>query len=404
MNKNKNKKKKTEARIGKVNPIFYALACAYLKPKYTKKYGITYDNDIVKEIKGPAIIVATHTSDEDHMISGMTLYPVRPTYIVSEHFTRIPSTARLLKLMHVITKKMFCADISTIRNVMRAKKENAVIVIFAEGRLSCYGHTLPVADGTAELIKKLGVDLYAWKGEGAYLTFPKWRDKGDARCGKIHSSVKLLLTADEVAAKSVNEIKEITAKAIENDDELAMAGVEYKSKDIARGVDRILFKCPKCLKEGTITAGEGHIRCECGLDATLDSFYRLHNAPFERINEWFEWQQESIDLDNEVLSSKAILGCCGKDGFMDSNAGEGEVYMDKNVFKLSGTLHGEPIEFSIAPEKIGAFPVTPGDHFDIYINNKLVYVAPIPDSNSTVKWVCFLDKLNATRKAEKTKV
>ncbi len=403
MNKNKNAKKKSEKRIGKVNPIFYAAACAYLKPKYTKKYGITYDNEIVKDIKGPAIIVATHTSDEDHMISGMTLYPVRPTYIVSEHFTRIPSTARLLKLMHVITKKMFCADISTIRNVMRAKKEGAVLVIFAEGRLSCYGHTLPVADGTAELIKRLGVDLYAWKAEGAYLTFPKWRDKGDSRQGKIHSSVKRLLTADEVAKASVDEIREITARAIENDDELAMAGVEYKSKDISRGVDRILFKCPKCLKEGTITASEGHIRCECGLDATLDSFYRLHNAPFERVNEWFEWQQSTIDVETEFLSTKAILGCCGKDGFMDSNAGEGEVYMDKDIFKISGTLHGEPIEFSIQPEKIGAFPVSPGDHFDIYINNKLVYVTPA-EPNSTVKWVCFLDRLNEVRKTEKASV
>jgi hypothetical protein len=286
---------------------------------------------------------------------------------------------------------------------MRAKKEGAVLVIFAEGRLSSYGHTLPVADGTAELIKRLGVDLYAWKAEGAYLTFPKWRDKGDSRQGKIRSSVKLLLTADEVSKASVDEIREITAKAIENDDELAMAGVEYKSADISRGVDRILFKCPNCLKEGTITAGEGHIRCECGLDATLDSFYRLHNAPFERINEWFEWQQNSIDVETESLYTRATLGCCGKDGFMDANAGEGEVYMDKDIFKLSGTLHGEPIEFSIQSDKIGAFPVSPGDHFDIYINNKLVYVAPA-EPNSTVKWVCFLDRLNEVRKTEEASV
>ena len=49
---------------------------------------------------------------------------------------------------------MFTADISTIKNILRAKKENAVIVMFPEGRLSCYGHTLPIAEGTAELIKK----------------------------------------------------------------------------------------------------------------------------------------------------------------------------------------------------------------------------------------------------------
>ena len=394
-----NKKNKSSKRVGKPNRFLYAVVYSVLKRKYTKKYGITFDKSIVKNIKGPAIVVATHTSDEDHIISALTLYPVRPNYIVSEHFMHNPSTAKLLKLMHVIPKKMFTPDVSTIKNIMRAKKEKGVIVIFPEGRLSCYGHTVPVTDGTAELIKKLGVDLYAWKAEGAYLTFPKWRDKGDSRPGKINASIKLLLSADEVQNKDVSEIREITEKAILHDDELAMEGVEYISEDISRGADRILFKCPLCLKEGTITAGENHIRCECGLDATLDSHYRLSGAPFSRINEWFEWQQESIDIETEVLSSKARLGCCKEDGFMDAYAGEGEVYLDKDVFKLSGTLHGEKVEFSVRSEKIGAFPVTPGDHFDIYHNGRLIYVYPEPDLRSTVKWVCFLDKLNSKRSA-----
>ena len=393
-----NKKRNSKKRIGKVNPLLYAAVYAVLKRKYTKKYGISFNNDIIKDIKGPAIVVATHTCDVDHILSALTLYPIRPTYIVSEHFIRKKSTARLLKLMHVITKKMFTPDVSTIMNVMRAKSENAVIVIFPEGRLSCYGRTLPIADGTAELIKKLGVNLYAWKAEGAYLSFPKWRDKGDSRCGKINASVKLLLSADEVAEKSISQIKEITEAAIFNDDELAMRGIEYKCDDMARGVDKILFKCPGCLNEGTVTAGGNHIRCECGLDATLDSYYRLSGAPFESINEWFEWQLNSIDTENEKLFAKARLGACGEDGFMNTNAGEGEVYLDRNEFRLSGTLHGEKIEFSVATEKIGAFPITPGDHFDIYHNGNLIYVYPEPDLRSTVKWVCFLDSFNAKRK------
>ncbi len=395
------KKKKSRKAIGKVNPILYCIAHAFVKRRFNKKYGITYDKDIVKSIKGPAIVVATHTCDVDHILSALTLYPVRPTYIVSEHFIHNPSTAKLLKLMHVITKRMFTSDASTIMNIMRAKRENAVIVLFPEGRLSCYGHTLPVTDGTAELIKKLGIDLYAWKADGAYLTFPKWRDKGDARCGKIHASVKLLLTADEVKAKDVSEIKAITDAAILHDDENAMQGVEYKSEDIARGVDKILFKCPVCLKEGAITEQDGHIKCECGFDATLDSTYRLHNAPFGSINEWFEWQQNSIDTENETLVSKARLGCCGADGFMDGNAGEGEIYLDKNVFNLSGSLHGEKIEFSVATDKIGAFPITPGDHFDIYHNGELIYVYPEPDPKITVKWVCFMDRLHMDNNAPK---
>ncbi len=396
----KSKKSKSKKNIGKVNPLLYAAVYAVLKPMYTRKYSVEFDKAIVKDIKGPAIVIATHTSDVDHILSALTLYPVRPTYIVSEHFTRKPSTARYLKLMHVITKKMFTPDASTIVNIMRAKREDAVIVIFPEGRLSCYGHSLPVADGTAELIKKLGVDLYVWKGEGAYLSFPKWREKGGERKGKIKASVKLLLSADEVAEKGITEIKAITENAILHDDELAMQGVEYKCDDIALGVDKILFKCPKCLKEGTITAQNGHIRCECGLDATLDNFYRLHDTPFERINEWFEWQQESIDTENEKLSSKVRLGCCKDDGFMDEYAGEGFAYLDKDIFTLSGTVHGEKIEFSLTPDKIGAFPITAGEHFDVYYHGKLIYVYPQPDERMCVKWVCFLDKLMSEKRSE----
>ena len=84
---------------------------------------------------------------------------------------------------------------------------------------------------------------------------------------------------------------------------------------------------------------------------------------------------------------------------MDAYAGEGEIYLDKDVFRLSGTLHGENVEFSVRSEKIGAFPITPGDHFDIYHNGRLIYVYPEPDLRSTVKWVCFLDKLNSKRNA-----
>ena len=391
-------KKKNKKKIGKVNPILYGALFATLGTFYRLKYHITFDKRIVKDIKGPAIVLATHTSDQDHILSGMTLYPIRPTYIVSEHFLHKRDTAGLLKLMHVISKKMFTPDVSTIVNTMRAKKENAVIVIFAEGRQSCYGHTLPIAEGTAELIKKLGINVYAWKAEGAYLTFPKWRNKGDDRIGKIHCSVRSVLTAEDVAKMSIEQIKEVTENAVRHDDELAMPNVEYKSKTMAEGVEKILFKCPKCLKEDKIKGEGNRIRCSCGLDATLDSQYRLHGAPFDRINPWFEWQQESMDTENGHLAGKVRLGCCGEDDFMDPNAGEGEVYMDKDIFKLSGSMHGEKIDFSVPTDRIGAFPISPGDHIDIYHGGKLIYIYPLPNQNDAVKWVSFLDNLNAKKK------
>ena len=392
--KENDKKNKRKKRIGKINLPFFLVAGFALRLIYKFKYGLTIDRKGIKGIKGPAIVLGSHTCDQDHILSGLTFYPVRPTYIVSEHFMHCPDTATLMKRMHVITKKMFTPDVSTILNIMRAVKEKAILFIFPEGRLSCYGHTLYVTDGTAELIKKLGLNVYVWHTEGGYLTFPKWREKGDNRRGKIRCSAKLLMTAEEVEKMELQQIRDIASEAIFNDDELSMQGVEFKSKTIAKGVDKILFKCPVCKKEGTITSEGNHIRCTaCNLDATLDNFYRLHDAPFERVNEWFEWQQNSIDTENECLETKARFGCCGKDDMMDENAGEGTIYLDKNVFKFSGTLHGELIEFETEPEKIKAFPITPGVHFDIYHKGKLIYIYPLPDTRMSTKWLCFMDKL-----------
>ena len=60
-------------------------------------------------------------------------------------------------------------------------------------------------------------------------------------------------------------------------------------------------------------------------------------------------------------------------------------------------MHGEKVEFSLETKKIGAFPMSPSDHFDVYHNGKLIYVYPQPDQRMTVKGVCFLDKLNAKK-------
>lgn len=106
-----------------------------------------------------------------------------------------------------------------------------------------------------------------------------------------------------------------------------------------------------------------------------------------------------MDTDHSHLYTKARLGCCGEDGFMDPNAGEGEVYIDKDTFRLTGTLHGETVEYETKPEKIGAFPIMPADHFDVYHNGRLIYVYPQPDERASVKWVCFLDDLMARKRA-----
>jgi len=41
--------------------------------------------------------------------------------------------------------------------------------------------------------------------------------------------------------------------------------------------------------------------------------------------------------------------------------------------KLCGKIFDEDVDFTVKTEHLGAFPITPGDHFDIYHNGELIY-------------------------------
>ena len=103
-----------------------------------------YDIKALKGIRGPAFIVCPHVSNIDFLLVAVALLPHRPTFVVSQHFMTHPKIRWILEKMHVIPKKMFCPDIKTILSIMRAKESGNLIVLFPEGRLTCFGHSLQV--------------------------------------------------------------------------------------------------------------------------------------------------------------------------------------------------------------------------------------------------------------------
>ncbi|MBQ8350875.1 MAG: 1-acyl-sn-glycerol-3-phosphate acyltransferase [Clostridia bacterium] len=362
-----------------------------LYPIYRRRYGVTLDTAALKEIKGPALVIAPHTSNKDHWLLGIALYPTRPTFVISEHFTANPKLRPILRLAHVITKKMFCPDVGTIMNILRAAREGNTIVLFPEGRLTCNGRTGALTDGTATLAKKLGLDVYSVTANGASLTFPKWAKK--PRRGSIRIVANKLMSADEVKALPLSEIESRMQNAIAHDDAAAMAGVPYRAKGMAEGLDGILYRCPSCEKELTLQSAGDYLSCSCGMQARLDQRYRLHDVPFHTILQWYDWQIAAVDLGRDVLETDAIIGAVDEKGNMDEHAGQAHVRMDKETFSFDGTVFGQPISFTRRTVDITAFPTTVGSHFDIYHNNKMYYIFPQPDTRISVKWVAYLDRL-----------
>lgn len=388
--------KTTKKVIKKPNPFLYYLASLIIAPYLKFMLHTTYDRSGIRDIETPSIVVCPHVSNIDFLLVAVALFPHRPTFVVSQHFMAKPKIRRILEIMHVIPKKMFCPDVKTILNIMRAKESGNIIVIFPEGRLSCFGHSLQVTDGTAELIKKLGISVYTICENGAYKTLPKW-GKAGARPGRIEVTSAKLIDSADLADMTIDEINAVLDQAILHDEDAILTDVTYKCKAPALGLDGILYKCPECMSEFETVSDDHSITCRrCGFSARLDEKYRLSGGPFERINDWFFWQESLIDLDTP-LETDCLVGTTDSDGYMDMKAGQGHITMDRENIHFTGTCYGQPLEFTESTSIIKGFPASVGNHIDIYHKKQLYYIKPQPDSRVTIKWVSYLDKLTKER-------
>ncbi len=398
--KNKAKKQKKPKKIGRPSRLLYWLFYHFVYPRYRRRYGLSLEGArALREIKGPAIVLASHTSQKDHWLLGMALYPVRPNFVVSEHFTKKPLLRPLLSLAHVITKKMFCADVRAVINMTRAVREGNTIVLFPEGRLTAYGRTARLADGTAALIRKLGVDVYTFHANGAALTFPKWSK--EPHRGEIRVTAERLFTAEEAKALPLEEIEVRMAEAVAHNDYEAMRGVTYRSVAPAAGLDGILYRCPACEREFTMTAEGNTLTCPCGMRATLGEDYRLQGVPFDTPLDWYDWQCAALDT-GTPLTCEARVGTYGRDGKMDKHAGHARITLDREKFTFEGEAFGEALSFTRTTDSLPAFPITVGEEFDVYHRNVLYYLFPEPDNRAAMKWVAYLDRVTEQRIGAKT--
>ena len=399
--KDKSSSKKKYVRANRLVYWFFISVVARLLLKL--KLHTVYDRSGFSELMekgGPALVISSHISNLDFLFAGVALYPNIVTFVGSHHFTTNKITNFFIKASHAIPKKMFCADVSTIISIMRAKEAGQIIVIYPEGRLTCSGHSVQVTEGTAELAKKLGVDVYWLTQDGAYKSVPKWGGL-KFRPGKVVVRGGKLFSAGELKDMTPKEIKAGMERVIYHDEDKLLTDVSYKSKAPAVGLEGILYKCPVCGAEFTTKTEKDRLWCEkCGAEWTLDTRYVLHGPVFDHINAWYDWQEETIDLD-EPIDSEVDVATPGEDGLLVKDAGHGRLRVDRESISFSGEVLGQLLEFTEKTTITSAFPASVADHVSMYSKRVLYYFYPCPDKRVTVRWVQYLDKVTKERNKQK---
>ena len=399
--------KKKQKKIGKPLALLYHPAFLLVSLYYRLRYRVHIDNSALDPEAGAAIVLATHTSNKDHFLTAMALYPRRVTFVMSQHFFEKKALRPILRLMCAIPKKMFCPDASSVLSMIRAIREGNTLVLFPEGRLTCNGKSCPITPGTADLVRKLGVPVYTITAEGAGKTFPKWAKK--PRIGRIDVRLRKLFAGPELKNMELPDVEQAIANAIAHNAWESLPNVKFRSRKPAEGLDTILWRCPRCGAEHTLVCKKDTVTCtHCQLEARVDAHGQISGVKgIKTVYDWYEHNARTLDLNFPLecacsvriapidLKKKQELRERRKNGAKITNTGEGKFSLSREGIVFDGIVNGIGDHFSLLGKDVpGALPITPGDHFDVYYGGVLYFITPEPDPRDAVKFVAYMDKMH----------
>ncbi len=305
----------------------------------------------VKQLKGPYLILSSHASFMDFAQMVCGLFPRTTGWVMSvEEFRR---GDWLMYGIGGMPKRKFTHDIVTAKHVMRyIKTLKHTCTIYPEARFSLAGINERLDDALGKLCKHLKVPVVLFKANGNFLCSPQWC-KHPYKKIRQEAEISLLISEEELKTMTADEVQAKIEKAFERDEYKWQVekGYHIKSKHRAKGLHRILYKCPACGEEFKMNSEGTKLWCEgCGATWEMDTLSRLHGvnteAGYSHIPDWYRWEREEVrkevqagtyhfedDVRVEDYYSTKV-------GFLD--VGMAHVVHDENGFTFTGEVNGKP--------------------------------------------------------------
>lgn len=396
-------------KIQPPNGIYNILGAVW-KIFIAKKYNIHYiiKKDPKKEA-GSFIFISNHASRLDYIFTGIPVLPKRMNYVAGYNEFHRSHLSLVFKLLRVIPKKNFTPDIYTIRELKRVLKKGGNICIFPEGMSSISGANQPVAKGTGKLLKSQKLPVYYSIIRGGYLTSPKYNLKD--RPGYVEVEIDQLFTPEQLASMTPDEIEDTINAAIYHDD-YAWNKIHQHHFDIgengAENLEDLLFWCPKCGKQHTMTTEGNKIFCkECGNGAMLLDTYEM--VPFdesriipETQTKWFNMQREvikeEVSSEDFKLTCKVDLGMLPDYEHLKNEAtskiiGSGLLTLDRSGLTFEGCKNGNDYTFHIESRHLPTYGMCT-DVSRFYTFHDGNFVEFYPEVNLTEKFFLATEEIH----------
>ena len=294
--------------------------------------------------KEPCLILMNHSSFIDLKIASSVLYP-RAFNIVATVDAFIGKNWLMRQLGCIPTRK-FVFDIGLVKDINYCVKNlGTSVLMFPEAGYSFDGRATTLPDSLGKFVKMLGVPLVMLETFGAYHRDPLYNEL-QKRNVRVSAELRYILSAEQIKEMSAEEIGEVIEREFSFDAFLWQQKNKVKVDEPFRadGLERLLYKCPCCGKEGA-TEGKGRmLLChECGKLWELTEYGEMTaltgETEFPHIPDWYEWERDCVkqELDADTYGFKVPV-----DVYMIVNTkgvfkvGRGELEHSKSGFHLTG--------------------------------------------------------------------
>lgn len=339
----------------------------------TRKGRLKINKIRLKGLKPPFLVLATHHSFADFLVTPLTLFPHRANYVSElEGFEAYGEW--IYRQLGCLGTRKFINDFALVRNIKKVIDRKGILVLYPEARYANVGTNSKITDSVARLAKLLKVPVVVLNMRGNYLQSPIWNLKirKDAR---LEATVTQAYTAEELAKATLGDIQKNLQEMLAYDEyawqyERKLA-ITYGKR--AEGIENALYMCPVCTCEFTMKTKNSDLFCtHCGSKWRMTQYGKMeltetltdYGAPdsdvdFSHIPNWYEWERARVAKEIEEgrygLRIKVhIEALPNAMNFID--LGEGILTHDEEGFSLTLTEYGEKEKktLSFAPESMSS--------------------------------------------------
>lgn len=272
------------------------------------KYRYTFDR--FEETLEPYLILGNHTQALDPVFMAFSFK--KPIYFVaSTMIYNLRVWSKVLDyLVAPIPINKFRSDLRSTKAILKTLKEGHHVALYPEGNTSFSGEQMPISIAIAKLVKKAKVKVLFHTIEGGHLSHPRWAKNG--RKGKMHGSVKKILTVEEIAAMDVESLHQFIKNTLAVNDFKLFTDTPFKGKNKAVNIESAYVVCPHCHRIETLYSKGDDVHCTaCEFHVTVNDYGRFEprfeGRYFNATPAWFDDQIAVFKSLVETQKDDAIL-------------------------------------------------------------------------------------------------